>query len=81
MKQSSDFTQFSIFISIEMECTTRERERKTDGGIVAYRKDKTNKKQDKEAKGRRRDSGYKHVHEHQFNSSSAIPLSSLSNYT
>lgn len=27
---------------------------------------------DKGRKGRRRDSGYKHVHEHQFNSSSAI---------
>lgn len=48
---------------------------------IAYRKNKTNKERDKEGKERRRDSGYKHVHEHQFNSFSAIPLSSLSNYT
>lgn len=48
---------------------------------IARRKNKTNKEKDKEGKERRRDSGYKHVHEHQFNSFSAIPLSSLSNYT
>lgn len=48
---------------------------------IAYRKNKINKERDKEGKERRRDSGYKHVHEHQFNSFSAIPLSSLSNYT
>lgn len=41
---------------------------------IAHRKNKTNKERDKEGKGRRRDSGYKHVHEHQFNSFSAIPL-------
>lgn len=40
--------------------------------IAAYHKNKANKERDKEGKGRRRDSGYKHVHEHQFNSSSAI---------
>lgn len=48
---------------------------------IAHRKNKTNKERDKEGKERRRDSGYKHVHEHQFNSFSAILLGSLSNYT
>lgn len=47
--------------------------------IAQHHKNKSNKERDKEE--RRRDSGYKHVHEHQFNSFSAIPLSSLSNYT
>jgi len=49
--------------------------------VAVRHKDKTRKKKNKEGRRRRRDSGYKHVHEHQFNSSSAIPLSSLSNYT
>lgn len=48
---------------------------------IAHRKNKINKERDKEGKERRRDSGYKHVHEHQFNSFSAILLGSLSNYT
>lgn len=68
-----------ILIKIR-DAEERKRQARSLEDRMVHRKNKTNKERDKEGKGRR-DSGYKHVHEHQFNSFSAIPLSSLSNYT